>query len=407
MKEKIKKQIEKNRDEIIKLSCDFVSINSVNPRADGPGEKEVAQWLNSEIEKWKFDSIEFINAPDDIVECGYRPNIIARYNGSNPERTVWFITHMDKVPAGDLSLWETDPFKAVIKEGKIYGRGSEDNGSSLVATLSGIKALMDINLRPKNNIAIALVSDEETGSQWGISYLLKQNIFGKNDWFYVPDSGNPEGSFIEIAEKSIIWLKVITTGKQAHASMPDFAKNATRYGMKFNILLDEFFHKNYADKDKLFDPDYSTFEPTKKILNVENINTIPGVDVQFFDARILPKYDIEKIIEDINKLAAEFSKENGIDVKIEIVQKESAPEPTDKEHDSVKLLKRTVESLRGIETKVGGIGGGTCAAILRHEGYPAVVWGTMDETAHQPNENIAIDYLLKDSEVYANLISEL
>ena len=81
---------------------------------------------------------------------------------------------MDKVPAGDLSLWDTDPFTPVEKDGKIFGRGSEDNGASLIATIYAVKTIMDLGVRPKNNIAIALVSDEETGSDFGIKYLLKQ-----------------------------------------------------------------------------------------------------------------------------------------------------------------------------------------------------------------------------------------
>lgn len=110
--------VEKIKDEIIESLRKFVSINSVNPRAGGPGEKEVAEWLESYLNTLKFDEIKRYDAPDDAVEYGYRPNIVAMYNGTNPERTIWFITHMDKVPEGDLSLWDHDPFDPVVKDGK-------------------------------------------------------------------------------------------------------------------------------------------------------------------------------------------------------------------------------------------------------------------------------------------------
>nr|WP_240739437.1 M20/M25/M40 family metallo-hydrolase [Marinitoga lauensis] len=147
----------------------------------------------------------------------------------------------------------------------MYGRGSEDNGSSLIATLFGVKSIMDLNIRPKDNIGLVFVSDEETGSDYGIKYLLKQNIFNKNDWYYVPDSGNNEGSFIEIAEKSILWLKIITEGKQAHAATPNVAKNAHRAAIYFAKELDEFLHEKYNAVDEMFGRiPISTFEPTKK-----------------------------------------------------------------------------------------------------------------------------------------------
>ncbi len=279
MKESIIKKVEELKEEIIESSKKFISIDSVNPRAGGPGEKEAAEWLESLIRGWNFDEIKRYDAPDDAVEYGYRPNIVATYKGQNPQRTIWFVTHMDKVPAGDIKLWETDPFQPVVKDGKIFGRGSEDNGASLISTLYAVKSIMDLKVRPKNNIALALVSDEETGSEFGIKYLLKQGLFKEGDWFYVPDAGESDGSFIEVAEKSIMWLKITTIGKQGHASMPNISINAHRAGMDFAIAADKYFHETYNLQDDLFNYPYSSFEPTKKVSNVENINTIPGTDI--------------------------------------------------------------------------------------------------------------------------------
>ncbi|GAB6188975.1 M20 family metallo-hydrolase [Marinitoga arctica] len=400
--------VEKIEDEIINALKKFVSINSVNPRAGGPGEKEVAEWLESYLKKLKFDEIKRYDAPDDAVKYGFRPNIVALYKGTNPERTIWFITHMDKVPEGDLTLWEHDPFDPVVKDGKIFGRGSEDNGSSLIATLFGVKTLMDLNIRPKNNVGLVFVSDEETGSDFGIKYLLKQKIFDKDDWYYVPDSGNQEGSFIEIAEKSILWLKIFTEGKQAHASTPNVAKNAHRAAIYFARELDEFLHEKYNAVDKMFGRiPISTFEPTKKEHNVDNVNTIPGTDIMYFDCRILPQYDLNEILNDVNNIKEKYENKFGVKISIEVPQIEKAPEPTPADHPMVLKLKEVIEGLREIKTFVGGIGGGTCAAILRHEGLPAVVWGTMDHMAHQPNEYIKIEHLIEDTKVYAKLMSNL
>ncbi|MDK2900215.1 MAG: succinyl-diaminopimelate desuccinylase [Thermosipho sp. (in: thermotogales)] len=405
MKEKIIKRVEEIQEDIKNSMKKFISINSVNPRSGGPGEKEMAEWLQSLIKDWGFDSIERYDAKDDIVPYGFRPNIVARYNGTVGKRTIWIITHMDKVPAGDLSLWENDPFTPVEKDGKIYGRGAEDNGSSLIASLYGLKTIMDLGIRSKDNIALAFVSDEETGSDYGIKYLVKQNLFSKNDLFIVPDSGEPDGSFIEIAEKSILWFKVIVSGKQAHASRPDIAKNAHRYGAKFLTILDEYLNSNYNEEDLLFDYPKSSFEPTKKESNVENVNTIPGTDIFYFDCRILPQYNLEEIFKNIVSLGEKFEKENGVKIQIEKLQFEQAAPPTDKNSEIVVKLINAIKEMRNITPRVGGIGGGTCAAILRNEGLPAAVWATIDETAHQPNEYVVIKNLIEDTKVYAYLIA--
>jgi succinyl-diaminopimelate desuccinylase len=67
------------------------------------------------------------------------------------------------------------------------------------------------------------------------------------------------------------------------------------------------------------------------------------------------------------------------------------------------MLTEAIKKLRGVEPKVGGIGGGTCAAFFRKIDVPAVVWSTIDETAHQPNEYTKIENIVNDTKVYAFL----
>nr|WP_240739386.1 hypothetical protein [Marinitoga lauensis] len=94
----------------------------------------------------------------------------------------------------------------------------------------------------------------------------------------------------------------------------------------------------------------------------------------YFDCRVLPQYDLNEILDDVNKIKEKYEKKFGVKINIEIPQMENAPKPTPADHPMVLKLKESVEKLRNIKTFVGGIGGGTCAAILRHEGLPAVVW---------------------------------
>jgi len=220
----------------------------------------------------------------------------------------------------------------------------------------------------------------------------------------VPDGGNENGSLIEIAEKSALWFGVHTIGKQTHASRPDKGLNAHRIGMEYALALDKMLHTKYSLRDEYFDPPESTFEPTKKDKNVDAVNIVPGEDIICFDCRVLPNYNMEEVLNDIHGLVEEFEKKTGAIIKIEVLQKTVAPKPTDASAKVVSMLTEAIKKLRGVEPKIGGIGGGTCAAFFRKVDVPAVVWCTIDETAHQPNEYAKIENLINDAKIYAFLM---
>ena len=91
--------------------------------------------MRNALDQNGFKQVTNYPAPDDRVSNGERPNLIALLEGKNPDKTLWIITHTDIVPAGDLSKWETDPFIPVVKDGKIFGRGSEDNHQGTVSSI--------------------------------------------------------------------------------------------------------------------------------------------------------------------------------------------------------------------------------------------------------------------------------
>lgn len=382
----------------------LIRTPAIGPENGGEGELRKAEKLTQLLENVGFDKIERYDAEDSRVPSGKRPNIIAYYYGETDSKRLWIVTHMDIVPPGEDSLWTiTKPFEPLVKDGRVYGRGSEDNGQSLIASIFAVKALKSLGIKPKRTVALAFVADEEQGSTFGIQHLIKQGLFKQDDLIVVPDSGNENGSFIEITEKSILWLRLRTIGKQTHASLPNKGLNAHRIGMQIAVALDKMLHEKYALKDPYFDVPESTFEPTKKDKNVDAVNIVPGEDILYFDCRILPNYDVDEVLNDINNVLAEFEKKSGATTKLETVQKAIAPKLKDGNSEIVKLLEGAVKTARGIDPKVGGIGGGTCAAFFRKMDIPAVVWSTVDEIAHQPNEYTKIDNMANDAKIFALL----
>lgn len=386
--------VESYRDEMVESLKKFISINSVNPAGGGPGEKEVADWLESLLNDMNFPVVERFDPVDDNGVV--RSSLVAKIPGKS-SKVLWIVSHIDTVPEGDRSLWKYDPFDPVVDGDKVYGRGSEDNGGSAVASIYAAKAFLESGVIPNYTLGLALVADEEAGSDWGISYLIKKGVFDEEDLFLVPDAGNSKGDFIEIAEKSILWLKFEVSGKQGHASVPEASDNALRKGVSLISELDRILHEKFSDRDDLFEPPNSTFEPTRVEKTVDNVNTIPGRFVFYFDCRVLPKHDLDEVIETARKKSKEH------DAEVFVEQRFDAPDPTPPDSEIAVKLKETIEKLRGFTPKLGGIGGGTCAAHFRKVGWDAVVWSTIDETAHQPNEYKRISHMVEDAKVFAGL----
>ncbi len=403
--QKIAERISRYEKDAIEYERRLTAIPALGPENDGEGELMKADYIKTVLkDKLKADEILEINAPDDRVPSGIRPNLVAKFRGKNHDRTIWIMAHMDVVPPGELSLWSGDPWTVRVEDGKIIGRGVEDNQQGMVSGFLAVQALREEGVTPEYDVALLLVADEETGSKYGLEYIAKNHpdLFRKEDIIIIPDAGNEDGTMIEVAEKSILWTKFRTIGKQCHGSTPEKGINAHRAGAHLIVRLDELY-KIYDEMDPLFDPPISTFEPTKKEPNVANVNTIPGEDVFYQDARILPNYALSDVEKTIGDMIEEIEKKFGVKIETETPQKEEAAPPTPPDAPVVKALKQAIKEVYGREGKAMGIGGGTVAAFLRRAGFHAAVWSTMDEMAHQPDEYAKIENILGDAKVFAHI----
>ena len=403
MKNEILKKIENYENYAIELQRGLTAIPALAPESGGEGEYDKAVWIETELKKLKFDSIDWINAHQKEAKKGIRPNIVARYKGSKSNRTLWIMAHLDIVPPGEAKLWNSNPYELKIDGRKLIGRGVEDNQQGMISGILMLKAMMELNYKPEHDIALLLCADEETGSGFGADFIAdnRPDIFGKNDMFFVPDSGTEDGSLIEIAEKSILWLKVTTMGKQCHASRPSQGINAFKAASELIVKYKSLYAK-FPAKDELFDPPISTFEPTKKENNVPNVNTLPGEDIFYMDCRVMPVYQLQEIKDEMRKLADEVEKDSGVKIEFEAQQEAQAAPATDINASIVKALMLAIKDTYKVEPKAYGIGGGTVAAFFRRLNLPVVVYAKLNETAHQPNEYCLLDNIIGDAKVFTS-----
>jgi len=388
--------------DIIEWQRQLVRRVAVGPDNHGPGEAEKAAYLMELLQRLGLDVVDY-PAPDDRVPGGQRPNLIATLPGRRPEK-VWVLSHLDVVPEGDRSLWRTPPFELHVEGDLLYGRGVEDNHHGIVSSLGAVRAFSEAGLVPERTIGLAFVSDEETGSQKGLAYLLAHHpeLFSAQDLIIVPDAGAPDSTLIEIAEKSMLWLRLEVAGRQCHASKPDLGINTLRASAHAIVALEELAQQ-FNSLDPFFDPPRSTFEPTKIEANVDNVNTIPGLGVFYLDCRILPVYDLAQVLTAVQEITRGIELRWGVTITIEAIQSVQAPPATAAEAPVVQALQRAIQAVYGRQARPRGIGGGTVAAFFRRQGLPAAVWSTDPHTAHQPNEWVSLASLIGDAQVLAHV----
>ena len=396
-------EIDASRDEIIRTAVELVGYSALAPINGGTGEGAKADYIVSKLEG--FDNIERIEFSDRTDPSVMRPNIIARKKGKG-KGTLWIVSHMDVVPAGDPGLWDVPPYEPVYRDGRVYGRGTEDNGQSVISSMFSSRAVIDQDLNGMS-LGIAYVADEETTSLKGIRYLLDQGVFTDDDIIIVPDWGSPNGSMIEVAEKSVLWLKVSVEGKTCHGSSPQSGLNAYRVSTYLLADLMDRLPARFPARDGMFRPPESTFEPTKRPATVENVNTIPGHDEFCMDMRVLPCYSVDEVLGFVREVASEHADRTGARIAVDIIQCEPAGKASSVSTMGFTALGDAVEKVTGSRPTAVGVGGGTCANFFRMDGFDAYVWQCGGGTLHAPNEYVEMSNLMTDAKVFATLFHDL
>lgn len=398
--ETVQKYIRSRERDMVQLEKLLTENPALAPENGGQGELNKALALTEWLTENGFSDIQRFDAPDSRVESGVRPSLVVTVPGESDDFSIWSMAHLDVVPVGEPKLWESDPWTLLEKDGKLFGRGVEDNQQGLVSSAFAALALIKNGVKPKHTVKLLFMADEEVGSKYGIIWLLKNtSLFRKDDIILIPDGGDSKGETIEVAEKNILWLKVHVKGMQTHGSRPDQGNNACIAANDLSMRLFGL-QKVFSKRNPLFEPNYSTFQPTMRYSNVAGINIIPGEETFCMDCRILPCYSLDQVLSRVEYEISAVEKKYGVEIFYEVAQSSESP-ATPVDSPVVKKLSEALLQVRGIKARTIGIGGGTVGAELRREGYACAVWSTLDECAHMPNEYCVISNMVKDAETMA------
>ncbi len=405
--------LETQVDGMVALQAELTRRPAIGPENEGRGEWEKAQFLEEYLAGCGIGDVRHHDSPDERVPEGTRPNFVAALPGLQEKPCVWVLTHLDVVPPGEQKAdgtwkdWHSDPFTLRREGDLLFGRGVTDNQQSIVSSVFAARALLENDLTPPHPVRLLFVADEETGSALGLDYMLRGHgdQFSPEDIIIVPDAGNEDGSLIEVAEKSVLWIEVNVRGKQAHGSVPQRGLNAFRAASRLVCRLDEALAARFDAGNELFRPPRSTFEPTLHAANVPNVNTIPGEDLFCMDCRVLPDYGLDGVLECMREQCRKIDDEMSTRTEVKVRNRMDAPPATPADAPVVGLLQAAIREVLALEPETAGIGGMTVASFFRRHGLPAACWMTSGGTEHQANESCAVGDMLGDARVFAHVFS--
>ncbi|WER44512.1 acetylornithine deacetylase [Cupriavidus sp. WKF15] len=298
--------------------------------------------------------------------------------------------HTDVVPV-DGQDWTTDPFRPVVRDGKLYGRGTCDMKGFIGTSLALLPTLLGAKLREPVHYALSF--DEEIGCM-GAPYLLAE----LRERGVQPAGcivGEPTSMRVIVAHKGINAYRCCVRGQAAHSSLTPRGVNAIEYAARLICFIrdiaDEF--KANGPYDQAFDVPYTTAQ-TGTIQGGIALNTIPALCEFVFEFRNLPGVDPEALFARIaayaNDVLLPGMRAEHADSDLVISKIAAAPSLDVAEQAAITQL---VRALTG-DRETSKVAYGTEAGLFQRAGIPAVVCGPGDiQQAHKPDEFVSLDQL--------------
>lgn len=404
-------EIQKCRQELVELTQALVSIKSDNPPGDM---SEIADFVEAYFHKHGI----LVNRYEPVKG---RVSLIAVLPGKG-QRTLTFNGHLDVVPAGNLSLWNMDPYAGELIDGKIWGRGSADMKSKISAAMVVARVLKEMNTSFPNTFMLMLVPDEETGGEHGTKWLLEEGLV-HTDAVIV---GEGAGRHYGVANKGSLGVNLKITGRAAHASRPFEGDNAIERlaailprlhdleawepelpsDVQKIIELSRNFYKEIAQKRNIPIEQY-LWSLRHTTVNVGVIrggvkrNIVAETAVAEIDLRYPPGVTGKALLVQLEKLLSELavpglSKEVVFDFE---------PFYQEVETEIVKISKKALRELK-ICTNPYPIFKGSFndCRYFKHAGIPCIVLGHNGSGGHVPNEHCSIEEIMQTASLYAAVV---
>ncbi|HEY8417022.1 MAG TPA: M20 family metallopeptidase [Limnochordales bacterium] len=382
--ERIDQLVEEHREEIIGFLQQVVRT----PSPTG-SEEAVARLVQRKMAELGLEVTWVEAAPG-------RPNVIGNLHGDGPGTRFLFNGHMDTVPPGPAADWEDDPYSGRIVDGRLYGRGACDMKGGLVAMIFATGLLRRLGRPPRGSVTVTAVCDEQTGSDLGTQYLIRQGYIN-HDMAIV---GEPTDMRIDVGHKGILQVKFETRGKAAHASRPWRGVNAIEHMHALMSHLRALGEKLQERRDPLLGP---------ATLNISMIeggtfqNMVPSHCSLVVDRRLVYGETEEQALAEFREaLAACQRTVPGWQGSMHVLRFAPAMR-VEPDAPVVLFLKDAIRTVTGQEPPVRGKDAGTDATWLTNlAGIPTAIFGAGDyrSASLAANEFIDLEDLVASVKVY-------
>ena len=363
---------------------DIVKMETINGN-----EKIVAKYIQNKLKQVNI-STELIQYADN------RSNLVATIKKGNSDKVLGLTGHMDVVDPGDTSDWKYPPFSAIIEGNKLYGRGSTDMKSGLMAMVIAMIELQEEQKEFNGTIKLLATVGEEVG-ELGAEQLTNLGYVDDLDGLIV---GEPSNYNLVYTHMGSINYTVTSEGKEAHSSMPQEGYNA------LNHLIDFSYHIN--QKMDEISSNYVNEELGSTIHNItimnggKQVNSIPNFASLQGNIRSIPEFSNDDIIKVLQDTVDELNKNQPYKLNLTIDYNKLSVK-ANKQSELIKVIQQQFDE----PLPLIGIGATTDTAefIKSSNSFDFVVFGPGESTLpHQVNEYVDIDNYLDMIDKYKQIM---
>ena len=325
-------------------------------------------------------------------------NLYAKLGKSSPN--FCYAGHTDVVPPGNIKNWTTNPFKPIVRNNKLIGRGANDMKASIACFVAAVSRFKNENKNFKGSISLLITGDEEgiavNGTKRLIKYLKRKGE--KINFCIVGEPTNPNklGEMIKIGRRGSLTGRLTIIGSQGHVAYPHRANNPSNTLIK---ILKKIKDLKLDKGTKNFQP--SNLEVIK--INIDNHadNVIPGSADAVFNIRFNDKHTSSSLKNKLNKIFKAVTKANKSRYKI--TYEVSGEAFLTKPNKTTYMVQNIVKKVTGLKPKLSTSGGTSDARFIKNIA-PCLEFGLVGKTMHKIDESVSVSDLKKLTKIYKNIL---
>ena len=325
-------------------------------------------------------------------------NLYAKLGKSSPN--FCYAGHTDVVPPGNLKNWTTNPFKPIVRNNKLIGRGANDMKASIACFVAAVSRFKNENKNFKGSISLLITGDEEgiavNGTKRLIKYLKRKRE--KINFCIVGEPTNPNklGEMIKIGRRGSLTGRLTIIGSQGHVAYPHRANNPSNTLIK---ILKKIKDLKLDKGTKNFQP--SNLEVIK--INIDNHadNVIPGSADAVFNIRFNDKHTSSSLKNKLNKIFKAVTKANKS--RFKITYEVSGEAFLTKPNKTTYMVQNIVKKVTGLKPKLSTSGGTSDARFIKNIA-PCLEFGLVGKTMHKIDESVSVSDLKKLTKIYKNIL---